>query len=1134
MSNAPTPEQAGCPSTKQLLDWLNGDLELPPLVQQHLRVCQRCSKLLESLSDDGELQSLATISLLKPDRNHQHEAEFLELRQRLNQWSLNDLPDTQTKSSAVDSASSKPFSTEHADLAETDQEPTTLDMPTVESLRARLPVGRFSVDRLIAKGGSGAVYLAYDQQLKREVAIKVLGRNSMRDRQRFMREARILAELEHANIVRLFDFGKLSPTIKNSSESESSHSVEQLYLVMEYISGGTAGNLRVDQPCWQDFSSQARPFQSPEKQNESLPSVSRAGRMDFRRLAKLLATAADGLAAAHAKNLVHRDVKPGNLMLTLDWSAIKVADFGLAKVSEIDSTQVTRTGDLLGTPVFMSPEQVTGHDHLTAASDIYSLGATLYQLLTGEAPFQGSSTAVLRQIIEVAPVAPRVLNPHIPMELEVICSHAMEKDAAARYASMTQFADDLRRFSIGEPIHARPVSSTTKAIRFLKKNRPFAAALLASTVLLLTLTLGSIAAAIVFRNQNTQLSLSAEAESKAKIAAQNSLRDAIEAADELLVSVTEDTELLPRTPGSEEIARKLLKKAQDYYQQLLAGGDDGNQLVLFDEARARSGLAQIANRLGNPSEVEQEAKAAIALLNKLPGDAISSPERTVLIAKTLGYLGKSLSTRGELKRAASVMNEAVTICEAELRQHDLPQTQKQQAVQAREVKFILGDSLRLLATAEHMAGELNKAEETSVKAETIFSELLENYPGDPVYLRMLAGCNSTRAVTLVRRDGYEAARGYLERAIELLSKLEVDGQLPVRIRPDRATNFVNLAMVEFNLGRTERAGELFKMAEGEYDQLSNLEPGVVDHKYKKVLTVLNSGKIDIALNNIDSILRRYRLLEPILADLLEVDPYSQEYLGTLGMVQGNMAVFLRMLDRPAEALENLKISNVTLRRYAQLIENTPDSLYAIAINQYELAKCNMSLNRIDDGVSAIRESMSISAELLKDHPDYLPSRMHQFDEWVVMCELLESREDSDPQQLMDAAQNGLEISKKLLADIPELPEYEVAQGVLYSSLSQANLRQKKIDQAIKAAKEGIEYLHELEADMEAKNVREAFLWNYISLAKALAAQSGSFSDQESTKRDEAINSFEESLEKCSEFGASEEELAKLRALIPVP
>ena len=326
-TTSPHRESSQCPTTKQLREWLNGEQELAFDVAEHVRTCQRCSQSLAALSDDEGLKSLAQQAGLKLRSPYADEPEFAQLRTKLSQWPIDE--------SLSADASASPPSTQRNEHQATDVDSQALvnvglDVLTIAQLQSRLPADRFVVDQLLATGGSGAVYLAYDQQLQREVAIKILARDSMRDRQRFLREARLLAELEHPNVVRIFDFGTLS-----------SDQAGQLYLVMEYVSGGTASGLRADRNA---EPSMARPGQSEDQ-----------GAMNYQRLARLIATAADGLAAAHARSLVHRDVKPGNLLLVADWSAIKVADFGLARLSGSDATQVTRTGDLLGTSRFYEP-----------------------------------------------------------------------------------------------------------------------------------------------------------------------------------------------------------------------------------------------------------------------------------------------------------------------------------------------------------------------------------------------------------------------------------------------------------------------------------------------------------------------------------------------------------------------------------------------------------------------------------------------------------------------------------------------------------------------------------------------------------------------------------------------------------
>ena len=1094
-----------CPTTKQLLDWLDGNCELAPAVLNHLEACTQCRTTLNSLSDDESLGVLVSQSLTSPCREFSNEPEFERLRLSLCDASL-EVPGAES-SERAQRLGDEAVTTRRTQLTSVEDSLPPLAAPSVQSLNQRLPIGRYTVDRLIGEGGAGAVYLAFDHRLHREVAIKVLGRNSLRDRQRFLREARILAELEHANIVRIYDFGTLAFEASPDDPAVSLESA-RLYLVMEYVPGGSANALRVCQPELHS-----------NTVNTSVSS-SNPNSLGFRQLASLIATAADGLAAAHARSLVHRDVKPANLLLAAGWESVKVADFGLAKPSDIDATQVTRTGELMGTPVFMSPEQLTS-TNLSASTDIYSLGATLYQLLTGSPPFQGSTAAILRQISETEPIPPRVLHPSIPDDLETICLHAMQKAASDRYASMSALADDLRRFAASEPIQAKPTSTSTKAYRFLRRNPGFTSVLLLAVTLLLALSIGSAATAFMFARQNARLKMSSEAESAAKLAAQDSLRDAIEAADQLLLSVTEDTELLPRTPGSEEVAQKLLTKAQEYYRRLMSDANASSQ-VPFDAARARAGLAQIALRLGDAEGVESEAEAALELLDSLPESAVPARERVAVRVTTLGVLGKSLATRGIFDRAIEVMSEAVTACERELQRN--PEDQR--------LKSLLADSLRGLAVPQNMAGKLADAEANLGHAQRLFSALLTIAPNDPTYLRRAAGCESTLAVSLVRNDGYESARVHLLKANEILKLLERDGQLPIRLRPDYTSNIVNLASVEFYLGNHERAKELFAEAGEAYQQLSMLEPSVVEHRYNEVLTTLNSGKVAVALGTVDDMIVKYQELVPKMEALLLLSPESSEYLGTLGLIQGNIAVLLRMLERYDEALDSLEQAAQTLDQYAKLVDNTPDSLYAVALNNYELAKCNLSLHRVDAGLRAVALSRSTTASILVDHPDYLPARMHQVDECMAECDLLYAAEPMDAAALLQAAEQALATSSALLKQFDGLPEYEIAHGTILSTLGDALMLSGQLDAAENVAAQGIDHLQSLEQTSSPSqpndSLEAAYRYNYLVLAEVVAKRlqmrpkandpaSDPVSDPLRTRLNELIA-------KCKEYGAVEEDL----------
>jgi eukaryotic-like serine/threonine-protein kinase len=202
-----------------------------------------------------------------------------------------------------------------------------------------------------------------------------------------------------------------------------------------------------------------------------------------RKAAVLVATLADAVHAAHKSGIVHRDLKPGNVLLTADGTP-KVTDFGLARHLQ-DGGELTLSGAPVGTPSYMAPEQAQGRkDAIGPATDVYALGATLYELLTGRPPFRAeTATATLQQVLADEPVPPARLNSQVPRDLQTVCLKCLEKDPARRFASAAALADDLRRFERGEPIVAQPAGRLERAAKWARR-RPAAAVLLAAGVLM--------------------------------------------------------------------------------------------------------------------------------------------------------------------------------------------------------------------------------------------------------------------------------------------------------------------------------------------------------------------------------------------------------------------------------------------------------------------------------------------------------------------------------------------------------------------------------------------------------------------------------------------------------------------------
>jgi formylglycine-generating enzyme required for sulfatase activity/tRNA A-37 threonylcarbamoyl transferase component Bud32/DNA-directed RNA polymerase subunit RPC12/RpoP len=306
-------------------------------------------------------------------------------------------------------------------------------------------IGRFELKTTLGKGSFGKVYRAYDPVLDREVALKVPHAGTLENQtaaQRFLREAKAAAQLRHPHIVPVYDAG--------GDEDE-------YYIASAFIEGQTLAR----------FIDEERP--------------------DFRRSARMVLELAEGLDYAHGLGIVHRDVKPANVMVD-EQGQPHVMDFGLARF-EGSEEKLTQDGSIMGTPAYISPEQAAkSNEEVTAASDQYSLGVVLYELLCGELPFSGPPQIVVFNVINQPPPAPHTLNPQIPKDLETICLKAMSKEPGGRYADCQELADDLRRWLDDEPIYARRVSRAERLIRWCRRE-PVVAGLSGSIVVVVLLAL---------------------------------------------------------------------------------------------------------------------------------------------------------------------------------------------------------------------------------------------------------------------------------------------------------------------------------------------------------------------------------------------------------------------------------------------------------------------------------------------------------------------------------------------------------------------------------------------------------------------------------------------------------------------
>jgi N-acetylneuraminic acid mutarotase len=326
-------------------------------------------------------------------------------------------------------------------------EPDLDAVPLRDLTSARLRYfGDYDLLQEIARGGMGVVYKARQISLNRVVAVKMILAGQLAspaDIQRFLAEAEAAANLQHPNIVAIHEIG----------QHEGQH-----YFSMDFVEGKNLA----------EIAGQCR-----------TSSVEGA-----RRATGYVKTIAEAIEYAHQQGTLHRDLKPSNILID-QFNQPRITDFGLAKRVKSDS-DLTISGQIIGSPNFMPPEQAAGRrSEISPCSDIYSLGALLYFLLTGKPPFQGETIHdTLAQVLNAEPKSPRGLNPAIPRDLDTICVKCLEKSPARRYASAKALADDLARYLRGEPVMARPISRPQKLLRMAGRHRLTASLGLALLVLL--------------------------------------------------------------------------------------------------------------------------------------------------------------------------------------------------------------------------------------------------------------------------------------------------------------------------------------------------------------------------------------------------------------------------------------------------------------------------------------------------------------------------------------------------------------------------------------------------------------------------------------------------------------------------
>ncbi len=741
----------------------------------------------------------------------------------------------------------------------------------------------YTILEKLGQGGMGSVFLAVDQKLGRQVAIKVMSHTALHSKKsmaRFASEIQTVAVLKHPHIAQLYSAGEKD---------------DIPYYVMEFVDGPTM-----------------------DEQIGGAP-------IEPRTAAELVGILARAIDYCHQQGIVHRDLKPSNILM--DGQHPKIADFGLAKAFESES-QATQTGEVLGTPAYMAPEQAAGETGaIGPATDIYGLGAMLYYALTGRPPFNApSSVNMLAQVISDDPIGPRRLQKSIPRDLETICLKCLEKKPTRRYPTAAALADDLQRFLDEKPIQARPVSGWERMIKWVRR-RPAVAALL----MLMTLAVPAIMAGLIYHSNQLSVALNREkaalAEADRELQRANRLAEQGSELSSWLLGKFGSQ--LRQLSGSMKARYELTRRIGEYLDRSTPDMPRQARFVRrFGDAYQKLGVSQGAeshSSLGNTSEALPLIDRAIELFDQAleidPGDVISMNLKiNALIsrAEIQSVLGKHKEAAESLQRSRALF-DAIT--------NDRSSDHRLLRVSLMQAEYSQLHADQKLREASKKLGDLEAA--------------IEQGPEDP----LLPEETLHQKIWVLRKQGLvlresgeaEAAEAALQQAMELAqAPYEADPDNPILLER-YAGLLVDMADVKKELGEYQTALELLRQALKLRQQYAAQNPDDAFSRYNLAAVL---SRLDSAYLLLDNPVKQFEYsaqAAEMYRELAAEHPDNLAYQRNLVIALNSFAVASDMHQKPARVLELFGESLKLARQLADKPDPAVSELALIAEIEQQMA-----------------------------------------------------------------------------------------------------------------------------------------------------------------------------------------------------
>jgi serine/threonine-protein kinase len=853
---------------------------------------------------------------------------------------------------------------------------------------------RFRVLRPHAKGGLGAVFVALDAELHREVALKQILDEHADDptsRQRFLLEAEITGGLEHPGIVPVYGLG---------TDAEG-----RPFYAMRFIRGGSL------KEAIAHFHADEGPKPDPGRQS-----------LELHQLLRRFVDICNAVAYAHGRGVLHRDLKPGNVIVGR-YGETLVVDWGLAKPlghaeptygaeertlvpSSGSGTAGTLPGSALGTPAYMSPEQAAGDlEHVGPRSDVYSLGATLYCLLTGRAPFEGDDLgAILRGVQEGDFPAPRVVNPRIDRALEAVCLKAMAIDPKGRYMSARTLAEDVERWMADEPVAAWREPILTRLRRGMRRHRTLVTSVAASALVGLGVLLASQAQANqTLKSYNRRLLEANRGEQAAKASAQARFDLALEAVNAYHAGASED--VLLKQPELEALRTSLLRTSLDFYRKLKAALEQSpwsDAKAQTDLADATFQVASLTDAIGSkekalegywqaqelleilarthPSQVHLRRLQAQCynktglLLREISQSAEAqrtfSEARDVLqrvvqldpdsaddqrdLAAIIGNIGDLLRDTGRPQEALRVYRQASDLLE---RRHEVQPSNERDL-------HALARSQHNIARLEGENGRVSEAIRDFQRARKQISELSVAHPASASYALDLAVVETNFGLLQFNSGNLAEALSCFCTARDVMERLVRDHPMVTRYQRSFAQYLNNVGVVQKSMGRTDEALASYRRARDLQERLVHEYPTVNEYRRALAGTYSNLGLLHQEGGDLDGALEDLGRARDHQEKLVRSEPGFPRYRRDLALTLTNMGPVLNAVGRREEALR-------TLEQAIDLQRPLGDANPSMLMYQSDLSMSYVSLGIVQRALGR-RDEARQSLQQARERLDRLP------------------------------------------------------------------------------------------------------------------------------------------------------------------